>query len=159
MDPDARQECLQRQLAVQIERFDRESSRHKRMYRRCRHLVFGLTACSTALAGLALALPAHQATINIAVVLATTAIGVVTSIEGLRKPAELWIHERKTFAMLKDLERDLQYRLAAGCDAAALDILFDRMQAVLATAGDQWSREIAGRMATAGQAAQAARAR
>jgi hypothetical protein len=139
---------LEKQLGEHITRFDKESTKHKRMYRRFRYFVFGLTACSTLLAGLAIALPDLQRSINIAIVFTTAAVGVVTSIEGLRKPSELWIHERTIFASLKDLERELQYRLAEPSDPKSIDDVFERMQDVLGSARDRWSRQIVGQSST-----------
>lgn len=143
-----RDECLQTQLAEHIARFDKESTKHKVMYRCLRYVVFGLTACSTVLAGLALALPQWQPSINIVIVFTTSAVGVVASIEGLRKPSELWIHERTIFAALKDLERELQYRLAEQCGPEIVDDIFARMQSVLGSARERWSRQIVGQSVT-----------
>src|ERR1044071_4870694 len=139
---------LETQLCEHIGRFDKESKKHKHMYRGLRYIVFGLTACSTVLAGLAIALPERQLAINIAIVFTTAAVGVCTSIEGLRKPSELWIHERTIFASLKDLERELKYRLADPSNPETIDDVFQRMQDVLGSARDRWSRQIVGQSST-----------
>ena len=44
----SRYNYLVEQLAQHIKWFDNESKTHKKLYRRLRYLVFGLTACSTA---------------------------------------------------------------------------------------------------------------
>jgi hypothetical protein len=122
-----KQEYLLAQLDEQIKRFDKESGEHKNMYRELRYIVFALTACSTALASLALAFPAFQSPISLAIVVLTTAIGVVTSFEGLRKPGELWIHERTTYYALLDLKRELEYQSAAQNEPIPVDEMFGRM--------------------------------
>lgn len=148
---------LLKQLVEHIAWFDKESKAHKHLYRKLRYVMFGLTACSTALAGLALALPEYQIPINVAIVFTTAGVGVVTSIEGLRKASELWIHERTVYYSLRDLERDLQYRSAGqeAPDPAVADDVFERMQDVLGSARDRWSRQIAGRSTTDGPHAHA----
>ena len=128
--------------------FKKESTGHKQLYRRLRYIVFGVTACSTALSGLALALPHMQIPFNVAIVFTTAAVGVVSSIEGLRKPSELWIHERTVYYSLRDLERDLHYQLAEQSDPTVTDRVYQRMQDVLGSARDRWSRQIAGRSTT-----------
>ncbi len=142
-------DCLAKQLADHISWFEKESKAHKRLHRTLRYLVFTLTAVSTALAGLALAIPDIQRPINIAIVLVTASIGLVTSIEGLRKPSELWIHERTIYYSLKDLQRELQFHGDESPEQKFSDDVFDRMQIVLGSARDRWSRQIAGKAATA----------
>jgi hypothetical protein len=142
-------DCLAKQLADHIAWFEKESKAHKRLHRRLRYLVFAFTAVSTALAGLALAMPEIQKPINIAIVLVTASIGLVTSIEGLRKPSELWIHERTIYYSLKDLQRELQFHGDEGPEQKFADDVFDRMQIVLGSARDRWSRQIAGKTAIA----------
>ena len=142
-------DCLAKQLADHIAWFAKESRAHKRLHRALRYLVFSLTATSTALAGFALAAAEFQRPINIAIVLATALIGLVTSIEGLRKPSELWIHERTIYYSLKDLQRELQFHGGENPDAKFADDVFDRMQIVLGSARDRWSRQIAGKTAIA----------
>lgn len=98
----SRYNYLVEELAQHIKWFDNESKTHKKLYRRLRYLVFGLTACSTALAGLALANPKWQPSISLAIIFTTAATGVATSIEGLRKAGEPWIHERTVYYSLRD---------------------------------------------------------
>jgi len=141
----SRYNYLVEQLAQHIKWFDNESKTHKKLYRRLRYLVFGLTACSTALAGLALANPKWQPSINLAIIFTTAATGVATSIEGLRKAGELWIHERTVYYSLRDLERDLGFRSAEQTDSTVVEDIYGRMQEVLGSARDRWSRSVAGR--------------
>ncbi|KFN43036.1 DUF4231 domain-containing protein [Arenimonas oryziterrae] len=140
----SKEDCLEQQLAHHIAWFERESTAHKRLHRRLRYIVFSLTALSTALAGLALAMPELQRPSNIAIVLTTAAVGLVTSIEGLRKPSELWLHERTLYYSLKDLQRDLQFRTAEGKDPKVVEVIFAQMQDVLGSARDRWSRQVSG---------------
>jgi len=130
------------ELDDQIGRFDDESTGHKNMYRVFRYLVFTLTASSTALASLSLSFPEMQTAISLSIVVITATVGVVTSIEGLRKPGELWVHERATFYNLKDIRRELEFRSADDESTVSVDELFDRMQAVLGAAGEKWRRQI-----------------
>jgi|SRR5215813_1780818 len=152
----SKQEYLVKQLAEHIKWFDDESKSHKKLYRNLRYVVFGLTACSTALASLSLALPQLRAPISVAIVFSTASIGVVTSIEGLRKAGELWIHERTVYYSLRDLERDLGFRSAGETDPSVVDDIYRRMQEVLGSARDRWSRQIAGRSSTETDAEQVA---
>ena len=55
---------------------------------------------------LALNFKEAQPGLNIGVVLTTVAVGVATSIEGLRKPFELWIQERNVLHALQDLKKE-----------------------------------------------------
>jgi hypothetical protein len=140
-------DCLAKQLSDHIAWFEKESKAHKRLHRTLRYLVFSLTAASTALAGFALAVPEIQKPINIVIVFVTASIGLVTSIEGLRKPSELWIHERTIYYSLKDLQRELQFHGTESQESKFADDVFDRMQIVLGSARDRWSRQIAGKTA------------
>ena len=145
---------LVRELEACIKAFDRESTRHKQLFRRLRYIVFGLTACSSALAGLALAFPKIQTGTTVGIILTTAAIGIVTSVEGLRKPSELWIHERTIHYSLLDLQRALGYYLAADSTnpeesepTSPMDTnaYFERLQSILGSSQDKWSRDIAAR--------------
>jgi hypothetical protein len=139
----SKEEYLRSQLEEQIKWFDDESTAHKNLFRRLRYVVFGLTACSSALAGLALAFPAIRTEITVVIVFTTAAIGIASSIEGLRKPSELWIHERTLYYSLKDLKRDLEDRSKEQIDPAVADTIYERMQDILGSARDRWSQHIA----------------
>jgi hypothetical protein len=67
------------------------------LYRKLRYWVFGLTSSSTVLASVALGFAKLQPIMSLVVVSTTAAAGVVTCIEGVRKPGELWILERNVF--------------------------------------------------------------
>jgi hypothetical protein len=138
-----RQTCLRDELEDRIKWFDQQSKSHKKLFRRLRHIVFGLTAFSSALAGLALAFPRIQTEITVVIILATAATGVATSVEGLRKPNELWIHERTIYYSLLDLQRELNYYASGPTDPKPIDAYFVRLQSILGSSQDKWSRDIA----------------
>jgi hypothetical protein len=129
-------------LDERIGHFRDESAKHKKLYRLTRYTVFSLTACSTILASFALTFVEFQTWFNLAVILTTAASGVVTSIEGLRKPAELWILERNVFYTLNDLKRELEYNSAYKAQELNADEYFQRMQEVLNATSDKWSRQV-----------------
>jgi hypothetical protein len=113
--------------------------------------VFTLSACSTVAAGIALAFPSGKLVCELTIIGLTSMIGLVTSIEGIRKPAELWIHERATYYALQDLKRELEFRELEEDPRALASEIFGRMQQVLEASGDKWNRHIVGRLET-GQA-------
>jgi Protein of unknown function (DUF4231) len=133
---------LRSELSKQIEWFDLESKKHKRLHRAFRYSVFALTGLSTALAGAALRFGQFQPGLNLVIVIATASVGVITSIEGLRKPAELWITERNVFYSLMDLKRELEYDSAEGVEGLELDKYFIGLQSILASSTEKWSRQV-----------------
>ncbi|UCV04935.1 DUF4231 domain-containing protein [Dechloromonas denitrificans] len=139
-----KREYLQNQLEQKIKGFRDDSAQHKALYRNLRYLVFVLTAISTLLAGLALKFPELGSSINVAIVFVSATVGVVTSIEGLRKPAELWIHERTTYYALMDLKREVEFELDTNSSPEMLGRYFFRMQEILGASGEKWTRSIAG---------------
>jgi len=130
------------ELEAEITRFKQESDKHRRLYRTLRYCVFGLTGSSTVLASVALGFTNLQHIMNLVVVSTTAAAGVVTSIEGLRKPAELWILERNVYYALTDLKREIKYRMVDGVNDKNADIYFGRMQGILASSMDKWSGQV-----------------
>lgn len=139
-----KQEYLLDQLEQKINSFRDDSKQHKTLYRNLRYSVFILTAFSTLLAGLALKFPEFNTAINLAIVFVSTTVGVVTSIEGIRKPAELWIHERTTYYALMDLKREVEFKLDEISSAELVEKYFFKMQEILGASGEKWNRHIAG---------------
>jgi hypothetical protein len=135
-------EQLKAEMDRQISHFDEESKKHKRIFRGMRYVVFVLTGLSTVLAGAALNLPDYQRHFNLAIVLVTAAAGVATSIEGIRKPAELWVLERNLYDALKDLQREVDFRAAGEISEDDVDSWFGRMQEILITSTEKWTRHI-----------------
>jgi len=139
------------ELQKRIDSFDKESHRHKRLYRRLRYPVFLLAAASTVLASAALTFPEFQSALNLAIVFVTAAIGVFSSVEGLRKPAELWIHERSTYYALRDLAREVEYYASEGIPDDRLEKYFFRMQAILGASIEKWSQQVQSGQAASGK--------
>ncbi len=133
---------LKTELNSQIDRFEKESTKHKKMYRHIKYLIFGLSGISTVLAGIAVGSSAIQYYLNIVILITTATIGIVNSIEGLRKPSELWIMERNLFYSLKDLKRDLEFDLEENNGSISVRNYFDRMQNLLNAAGDKWTKNV-----------------
>lgn len=153
MEPQrARLEYLKAELATFTDLFDRDSKRHKNMYRRLRYLMFGLTAISAILAGAALAAPESHVWFDIALVVVAALLGLVTSLEGVHKPGELWIHERTTLHALRDLNRELVFRCSDDDAGDAVDECFSRLQAILGASGEKWQKQV-GRLERAPAAA------
>lgn len=139
-----KREYLLDQLEQKINGFRDDSKQHKTLYRNLRYSVFVLTSISTLLAGLALKYPEVSSTISVAIVFVSAAVGVVTSIEGIRKPAELWIHERTTYYALMDLKREVEFNLDENSSSERVEKYFFRMQEILGASGEKWNRHIAG---------------
>ncbi|MFB3897302.1 MAG: DUF4231 domain-containing protein [bacterium] len=133
---------LRSELQHQIERLDKESKKHKRLYRQLRYSVFILAAASTVLASTALTFPDFQALLNLIIVFITAIVGVITSIEGLRKPAELWIHERNIYYALKDLLREVEYYSFEEPSCKITDKYFSRMQTILGSSIEEWKQQV-----------------
>lgn len=138
-----KRDYLLHQLEDKINSFRDDSNKHKILYRNLRYSVFILTAFSTLLAGLALKFPEYTTSINVLIVLVSTSIGVVTSIEGIRKPAELWIHERTTYYALMDLKREVEFKLDDNSPLEMIEKYFFKMQEILGASGEKWTRHIA----------------
>jgi hypothetical protein len=138
---------LVHELEVHTDRFNLDAEKHKRLYRLLRYWAIGLTACTTVLAAVA-ATNTLGPWISVVIVVFTAAAAVVTSIEGLRKPSELWIHERITHYALKDLRRELDYRCAAGLDPAVVKDCFDRLQSLLGASAENWNKKVVGPSST-----------
>lgn len=132
---------LNKELDAHIERFDKESQKHKKMYRSTKYITFGLTALSTILAGIAVGSEEFQYYLNICIVITTAAIGVANSFDGLRKPGKLWTLERNIYYSLKDLKRELMFELEKNEEVSAQKY-FDRFQALLNAAGEKWSKNV-----------------
>lgn len=140
-----KKDWLLQQLQEKIDVFEKDSKEHKRLYRQLRYSVFVLTALSSVLSAVALKLPDWNATISLIIVFVSATIGIITSIEGIRKPAELWIHERGTYFTLMDLRREVEFKLDENCSPDLICNYFRRMQEVLETSGEKWRLGIAGK--------------
>ncbi len=140
-----KKEWLLQQLKEKIDVFEKNSKQHKSLYRQFRYSVFVLTALSSVLSAIALRLPGWNATISLIIVFVSATVGIITSIEGIRKPAELWIHERGTYFALMDLRREVEFKLDENSSPDLICRYFRRMQEVLEAAGEKWRLGIAGK--------------
>jgi Protein of unknown function (DUF4231) len=137
-------EHLRKDLDNLIKQFQNESNKHKSLYRNLRYLAFTFTGCSTIMSSLALTFKEAGPWLNIGVVLATVSVGVITSIEGIRKPSELWIQERNVFHALEDLRRELEFKAKENPDKLNLDDWFSRMQSILTASTEKWTSALLG---------------
>jgi hypothetical protein len=139
-----KRKCLLDQLTEKVNQFEGDSDRHKDLYRGLRYAVFFLTSLSALLAGLSLKFPDSSPMISVIILLVSAAIGVLTSIEGLRKPSELWIHERTTFYALMDLKREVEFVVDDSASKEVVQQYFFRMQEILGASNEKWNRNIVG---------------
>jgi hypothetical protein len=135
-------EYLQSELDKHIASFDKESTKHKNMHRCFRYSVFTLTGLSTVLAGLPVAFPSVQMPVSLLVLVTTATLAAVNSIEGLRRAAELWIHERSIFYELLSLRRKLTFQASEPVPPPDVDGLFRDMEDVLQSGRDRWNQMI-----------------
>ena len=143
--PSTRREWLADELGKSVVWFRDEANKHKRVYNVCRYSVFSLSVVSSILAAIALAAPPNSKKwIDVAIIASTAMIGLVTSIEGMRKPADKWHTERRSEYSLLDVQRELQYSGLPRSDATdtTVDECFKRMQAILKQSGDSWSKHL-----------------
>jgi hypothetical protein len=138
----SKEELLRKEIVEKISHFKKESKRHKRIYRSLRYVAFGLTGGSTVLAGGALYFKAYQEWLNLAVVFATAMAAITSSIEGLRKPSELWVHERGVYYALIDLEREINYEASEPGGLKGVDDYFKRLQMILTSSKEEWARKV-----------------
>ena len=74
--------------------------------------------------------------------LSSLALFISSSIEGMRKPAELWILERNVYHALKDLLLELDYQFAEKNTNLDVDEFFDRMINILNSSKQKWSQQV-----------------
>jgi hypothetical protein len=130
------------ELESRIKHFEKESSKHKVMYRKIKYAIFVLTGLSTVLAGIAVGSENARYFINIAILIVTATVSVVSSVEGLRKPNELWIMERSIYHSLKDLRREFEWEFARSKGSINTEDMFYKMQNILTSAGENWSKNM-----------------
>jgi len=134
----SKEEKLKVELKNQISRFEKESNKHKNMYRWLRYSAFGLTGLATILASFALQFDEIQVWLNISIVIVTAITGILASFEGLRKPSELWINERNVLYALIDLQREVDYEAAETGTLQNPDQYFMRLQQILGESKEKW---------------------
>lgn len=149
-DPQLQNACglktLSELLAHEVQRLDRESTRHKRLHRRCQTALIGLTACTTVVAGAGLVVPAAASGVAQFVVLCLTATGsAVAAWSAMRRTRELWEHERGIYYELLDVQRALSFQAACGpLSERDLQRFFTRIAAALRSSGPRWAQILAG---------------
>jgi hypothetical protein len=140
-------ERLKAAVETEIDRFNIESSYHKRLFRRLRGTAMCLTGIATILGSVTLVVP-DTLVPNAArwsgflIVVVTVAAGAFTAIEGIRKPSDLWLIERNIFHTLNDLHREIEYYGADNSDEKRLDAYFARLQDILYSSSQKWGKNL-----------------
>ncbi|HEY6323408.1 MAG TPA: DUF4231 domain-containing protein [Thermoanaerobaculia bacterium] len=136
-------DALRESLRKDIDRFDSESQKHKRLHRRCQTAVIVLTAITTMVAGTSLLLPSVNGAkaFQFAVLCLTATTAAVTSWAGMRRARELWQHEREVYYALIDIQRGMEF-VAANRELTAADLegFFHKIDAVLGSSSQKWAR-------------------
>lgn len=135
-------ERLINEVRAEIERFDKESSQHKKLFRRLRYSALGLTGIATILGSITLVIPKVGGLAGFLTVVVTVAAGALAAVEGIRKPSELWMIERNIFHTLNDLRREIEYHESEASDDKRLDAYFTRLQDILYSSSQKWSKNI-----------------
>lgn len=135
-------ERLITEIRAEIARFDKESTAHKRLFRRLRYAALVLTGVATILGSITLVVPNADRWSGFLIVVVTVAAGAFTAIEGIRKPSELWLIERNIFHTLNDLRREIEYYGVDDSDDKRLDVYFSRLQDILYSSSQKWSKSI-----------------
>lgn len=133
---------LAAELRATIAWYKRQGTRHRRAHYRCRFAMFSLLLGSTILAALALAYPAAQKGLNIALVATTTLLTAVAAFEAVRRPGEKWNAERRAEYALRDLERELAFGTHPADNRSDLEDVFRRFLEVQQAAREQTARPL-----------------
>ena len=134
-------EKLRAQLLHDIGRFNDESKKHKAIHRRAEIIVIAASALTTIISGIGLALDGRQHQIQFIILVLSTISSAVTSWAASRRARDLWQHEREVFYALKDILRELEFRLSTRpLELSELEELFRRSGAVLGSSTAKWSR-------------------
>jgi hypothetical protein len=132
--------ALNRSLNNDIGRMERESDRHKRLYRGCQTSIIALTSITTVVAGTGLILPVSSGrAIQFAVLCLTALSTAIAAWAEMRHTRELWQHERGVYYALIDIRREMEFDAAKGkLGQHELDGFYDRIAAVLSSSSQQW---------------------
>lgn len=133
-------EKLNDQLKKDIERFDRESTKHKSMHRRCQTAVIALTALTTITAGTGLIVPIEAVpALQFVVLCLTSTAAALTAWSEMRRTRDLWQHEREVYYALVDIRRELEFHSALReLTQDELNRYFKRMATVLGSSTQKW---------------------
>ncbi len=128
-------------LSQKIQKFDDESNKHKNRHRQYRYGVFALAAITSILSGAALGFTDLQTELNFMIVIIGAIAGVLTSIEGLRRPHDLWIMERNVHYSLLDLKEEYEFK-KHGNESVDVDLYFERLQLILNASKQKWTKKV-----------------
>lgn len=135
-------EILQKLLQNDIDRLDRESQRHKRIYRNFQTLIIALTATASIVAGSGLILPERAGkSVQFSIVCLTALSAGVTSWLEMRRARELWQHEREIYYALVDIQREVSFfGTYKNLSEADIEDYFRRASVILGSSAQKWSR-------------------
>jgi len=132
---------LRELLSEDIERFELESSKHKRLYRRAQGSLIILTAAITVAAGLGLVMPGREKGIQFLVLVLSAIATAAAAWAESRRARDLWQHEREVYYALMDIRRELNFRSSIkALELAEVHELFQRTASVLGSSTAKWSR-------------------
>lgn len=132
---------LRELLKEEIERFDRESTKHKKIHRKVQTFLIVGTAAITVTAGLGLVLPGHEKEIQFLVLLLSSIATATTAWSESRRARDLWQHEREVYYALIDIRRDLDFRSSIRVlELQEVEKLYLRAASVLGSSTAKWSR-------------------
>lgn len=137
---DHRRAWLLSELGGKIGEFERMSNRHKKMHRRFRYALFACTALAATLAGFAGFIDEYAKPANFLILLVSAIAGYLGSLEGLRKPGELWLHERALLHALKDLKRQIEFDTDDGTPRDGIAFYFGQFQDILSGSLERWGK-------------------
>jgi hypothetical protein len=134
-------DILQASLKSEIDRFDKESKKHKKIHRRSQTATIILTAITTIVAGSGLILPdPSDKAVQFVVLCLTASTAAVTAWAEMRRARELWQHEREVYYALIDIQRGMEFVLANREPTQdELKGWFGRIDAVLGSSFHKWA--------------------
>jgi hypothetical protein len=135
-------EWFRETLKEEIARFDAESTKHKKLHRRCQTGLIALTAITTIVAGMSLILPESSGkAVQFAVICLTAITTAVAAWAEMRRARDLWQHEREVYYALIDIRRGMEF-IAANRELTSkeLEDLFTKIDAVLGSSSQKWAR-------------------
>lgn len=128
-------------LKQEIDRFNSESAKHKKLHRSCQTVLIVLSASTTIVAGMSLVLPESSGkAVQFAVLCLTAITTAVAAWAEMRRSRELWQHEREVYYALIDIRRGMEF-LAANRELTPkeLEDLFKKINDVLGTSSQKWA--------------------
>ena len=130
-------------LEKDIDRFNDESKKHKRIFRSAQTIVICLTAVTTVTAGAGLLITdaAGKNIIQFCVLALSATVTGLTSWNEMRRARELWQHEREIYYALVDIRRSIDfYSTNREPTDAEIDSYFERISSVLGSSAHKWGQ-------------------